>query len=479
MMTILGPRGAACDGITRRQLLQAAGVGLLGLTLPKTLAAESVGSELRRRARSVIFMLLFGGPSQLETFDMKPGAPEKIRGPFNATASRTPGLLMCEHLPRLAAASDRFCVIRTMTHNYNDHSGAGHYMQTGRRWHVPIGGGFNPTPKDWPSMGSVIEYVAQHAQGGMRRDMPSYAVLPNALGRIEQAGQYIRPGEYAGWLGRAYNPLTTVVNKRDGNDNPYWRDCTDEELTFRIEGLEAPKEMQLDRLHDRLSLVEQFDSQRRSLSQPRVMTEFDRFKERAVALATSEKTRCALDIRHEPDRLRARYGRHLLGQSTLMARRLVEAGVRFVTIHYEACDGYGWDSHVHSKDVQNHLLPTFDQALAALLSDLDERGLLQETMVVALGEMGRTPQANSQWGRGHWSTLFPAVVAGAGIRGGRVYGTSDKDAAFPVERPTSPEDLAATIYHALGIDPQIRLNDAQGRPTSIVEGGTPLLELFS
>ncbi len=193
---------------------------------------------------------------------------------------------------------------------------------------------------------------------------------------------------------------------------------------------------------------------------------------------TSEQTRRALDIRQEPAALRDRYGRHLFGQSTLMARRLVEGGVRFVTVHYDACDGYSWDSHVHSDDVRKHLLPTFDQALATLLADLDQRGLLDETLVVAIGEMGRTPQATPTWGRGHWSTLFPAVLAGAGIRGGTLYGSSDKDAALPIDHPTSPEDLAATIYHALGIDPELRLPDPLGRPVPVVEGGKAVVELL-
>jgi uncharacterized protein (DUF1501 family) len=177
--------------------------------------------------------------------------------------------------------------------------------------------------------------------------------------------------------------------------------------------------------------------------------------------------------------LRDRYGRHLLGQSLLLARRLVEAGVRFVTVHYEACDGYSWDSHLNSDDVKNHLLPTFDQGLAALLEDLDARGLLDETLVVALGEMGRTPQPTGNWGRGHWSTLFPAVLAGAGVRGGTTYGTSDKNAAYAVDTPVSPEDLAATIYQAFGIDPQMRLRDPQGRPVTLVESGRVLTSLFA
>jgi hypothetical protein len=476
MLTILGRDVPGCERVSRRQLLQAAGAGLFGMTLPHVLAAEEKGRS--GRVRSVIFLLLFGGPSQLETFDLKPNAPSQIRGPFKPIASRTPGLLISDHLPRLAAVSDKYSVIRTMTHSYNDHSGAGHYLQTGRRWHIPIGGGFSATSRDWPSMGSVVEYLSQHSRAGRARDLPSYAVLPNRLGRLEDRGQYIRPGEYGGWLGRAYNALTTTIDKKNLTDNPYWRDCSDDELTYAIDGMTPPREIQLDRLNGRLSLLDQFDTQRRALDEAKTVRDFDRFKQRALTLAASERTRRALDIRQEPERVRDRYGRHLFGQSCLMARRLVEAGLRFVTVHYEAIDGYSWDSHLNSNDVRDHLLPTFDQACAALLSDLDVRGLLRETLVVALGEMGRTPQANPAWGRGHWSTLFPALIAGGGIRGGTVYGTSDKDAAYPIDRPVTPEDLAATVYHALGIDPDLRLPDAQGRPTALIEDGRPVVELF-
>ncbi len=463
--------------LNRREILRAGGAGLLGLSLDRVLRAEEVRVSGDAKARSVIFLFLFGGPSQLETFDMKPNAPANIRGPFKPIASRTPGLLICEHLAKLAAIADKFSVIRTMTHSFNDHSGAGHYLQTGKRWHIPIGGGFDATPRDWPSMGSAIDYCLRRSSPQGMRDLPNYMVLPARLGHLEQAGQYKRPGEYAGWLGRAWNPVSTLVNKRDLKDNPYWRDCTDAELTFQIAGLDAPKELTLDRSKGRQSLLEQFDAQRRNVQGKRV-AEFDRIRARALDLATSEKTRRALDITKELPALRDRYGRHLFGQSCLMARRLVEAGVRFVTVHYDAVDGYSWDSHVHSDDVKKHLLPTFDQAAAALLNDLDERGLLRETLVVAIGEMGRTPQANATWGRGHWSTLFPALVAGAGVHGGALYGASDKDAAYPIDRPVSPEDLAATIYHAMGIDPDTRVLDAQNRPTPLVEGGAVVEKLF-
>ena len=495
MLSILSQARAVCEGWTRREMLQAAGAGLMGLSLPRLLEAEASSPAERRggRAKSVIFLFLFGGPSQLETFDMKPNAVAEIRGPFQPTACRTPGLRMCEHLPRLANVSDKFTVVRTMTHSYNDHSGAGHYLQTGKRWHIPIGGGFNATSRDWPSMGSVVEYLSQRnsfpsplvgeelgVRGASRaNDLASYAVVPSRLGKLEAEGQYIRPGEYAGWLGQTYNPLTTAaMRKRDGNDNPFWRFCSDDELNFQIEGLAFPPDLQLDRVNTRRSLLQQFETQRGQLLASQRTRDHDRFQQRALALATSDATRRALDIRQEPGRLRDFYGRHLFGQATLMARRLVEAGVRFVTVHYDCCDGYSWDSHTNSNDVRNHLLPTFDQALAALLVDLDERGLLDETLVVALGEMGRTPSANPQWGRGHWSTLFPAVLAGAGIRRGTTFGSSDRNAAYPIDRPVSPEDLAATIYHALGIDPHLQLPDAQGRPTAIVEGGQAVVDLF-
>lgn len=480
MLTVLGQSPRVCQGIARRTMLQAGGAGLFGLSVPRLLAAEEARPATTARAKSVIFLFLFGGPSQLETFDMKPDAPSKIRGPFQPIACRTPGLLMCEHLARSAAVSDKFAVLRTLSHSFNDHSGGGHYVQTGKRWQIPIGGGFNVTPNDWPAIGSVVEYLEQQRPGAASRDMSAYAVVPDSLGRLQEYSTPLRrPGETAGWLGRAYDPLTTRFEKRDKKDMPYFRDCTDEELDFRLAGLEVRDGMTLDRLNRRASLLDQFNDQRTLADDHRVVQSLDRFRQRALALVSSEKVRRAFDVRQEPAPLRDRYGRHLFGQATLLARRLVESGVRYVTVHYDACDGYSWDSHVHSDDVKKFLLPSFDQALAALLTDLDERSLLDETLVVALGEMGRTPQANGSWGRQHWSTLFPAVLAGAGVRGGTVWGESDKDAGYALHTPFTPEDLAATIYSALGIDPDLQLPDAQGRPTSIVSGGRPLRELFT
>lgn len=478
MLGILGRTQRTCQGWSRRHVLQAGGAGLFGMSLPKLLAAEQIGETHEPRAKSVIFLLLFGGPSQLETFDMKPEAPDTIRGPFQPIASRTPGLRICEYLPLTADVSDRLAVVKTLSHSYNDHSGGGHYIQTGHRWHLPIGGGFNVTPNDWPSMGSVVDYLAQQSHG-LPKLAPHYAVLPNSLGRLQEYNvQLRRPGETAGWLGRRFDPLTTNIQKRDNDDNPYWRDCTDEELTFQIRGMHSDEALTLDRLDRRRSLLTQFDDARASLADAEATT-YGQFQQRALSLVTSPQTREALDITRESDKLRDRYGRHLFGQSTLMARRLVEAGTQFVTVHYDCVDGYSWDSHRNSDDVRHHLLPTLDQALSALLLDLEDRGLLNETLVVCLGEMGRTPKANKNWGRNHWSTLFPALLAGAGIRGGTIHGETDADAAYAITLPHSPEDLAATIYHTLGISPETRVPSRDGRPMFVVDGGEVMEELFS
>lgn len=480
MLKIQGRQPKVCQKLSRRQLLEAGGAGLLGLNLPKLLAAEEAGLARKPRAKSVIFLFLFGGPSQLESFDMKPTAPGDIRGPFQPTPARSPDLKICQHLSRLAAISDKYAVVKTMSHSYNDHSGAGHYVQTGHRWSIPIGGGFNVTPNDWPSMGSVVKHHEQNNRTRSNSELPSYVVVPNSLGRLQDYKvQLRRPGETAGWLGRNYDPLNTVINKRGKDDNPYFRDCTDEELNFAISGLQPRPEISLDRIKGRSSLLNQFNEQRQMADSARKIGDLDQFRQRALDLVTSDKTRLALDLQQESSQLRDQYGRHLFGQSTLMARRLVEAGVRFVTVHYDCVDGYSWDSHRSSNYLEKHLLPTFDQALSALLNDLEQRGLLDETLVVAMGEMGRTPKANKQWGRGHWSNLFPAVLAGAGIQGGLIYGETDRDAAYATTRPTSPEDLAATIYDALGIDYQGSIVDRQGRPHALVNGGQPVHALFS
>ncbi len=484
MLSILGRRQRVCSGWTRRELLRAGGAGLFGVSLPKLFASDVSATRRKARARSVLFVFLYGGPSQLETFDMKPDAPAAIRGPFRPTPSRTPDLRICEHLPRLAARSDQFCVIRTVNHPQNDHNGT-HYIQTGHPLPPAERGAANvdATDKDWPAFGSVVQYLDRHA-AGPRRSFPGYVYLPKKLGHF--AGYDIN-GQYAGWLGSAYNAMATDIAKRDANDNPYFRDCTDAELDFRIAGLDPLPELTLDRFGRRESLREQLDAARRQLDQAPAVRDFSSARARALALITSGEAASALDIRREPDRLRDQYGRNLFGQSLLMGRRMIEAGARFVTVAWDLPvrgDNMGsWDMHAGlTRVMKSHLLPGLDVGLSALLDDLRARGLLDETLVVVVGEMGRTPKFENRGqedGRDHWSYCFPCVLSGAGIRGGIAFGRSDKHAAWPMDNAVSCEDLACTIYHALGVDPHAHLlRDKQGRPVALVDGGRVLGELF-
>ncbi|MDA1018043.1 MAG: DUF1501 domain-containing protein [Planctomycetota bacterium] len=371
--------------------------------------------------------------------------------------------------------------IRLGDFNRDDHN-ACHYIQTGHPLPPAQRGAamVDATEKDWPAMGSVVEYLDQQAgaipPGGPGRDFPSYVYLPNPLGHIQG---YDRSGQYAGWLGRSYNALATKIAKRDKDDNPYFRECADDELDFRVQGCEMHEGMTLDRNAGRVSLLEQFDEGRRMLERSRSVLAYNRVQQRALDLVTSEKMRNAFDIRQEAASLRDRYGRHLFGQSAMMGRRMLEAGARFVTVLWDCPDGYSWDSHRNSNDVGKYLLPGLDQTFSALLEDLEDRGLLDETLVVCVGEMGRTPKRDTaEWGRGHWSYCFPAVLAGAGVRGGIVYGQSDAQAGYPTEKPVTPEQLTATIFHALGIPPETRILDALNRPFPVVDRGQPLLDLF-
>lgn len=492
MLALLGHPQRTCDGISRRSMLQA-GTGLLGVSLPAVLAAESQGLTIpTARARSVLFVFLYGGPSQLETFDMKPDAPSGFRGPFRPIDSRTPGLRICEHLPRLAQTSHRFAVVRTVHHPQNDHNGT-HFIQTGYPLPPADRGSARvaATEKDWPAFGSVISYLDAHrrqpanqqnnATGGLR--FPPYVYLPRLLGHF--AGYDIN-GQYAGWLGKAYDPMATAIQKRHATDNPYFRDCSDRELDFRLAGLEPQPAITLDRLHQRHSLLNQLDAERHRLDDAPPTRSFDTHREQAMNLLTSGNVARAFDLRQEPNALRDRYGRNLFGQSLLMGRRLIEAGSRFVTVAWDMAvrgdDTTSWDSHRSlTRIMQNHLLPGLDRGLPALLDDMHDRGLLDETLVFVAGEMGRTPKfqnRGSEDGRDHWTYCFPCLFAGAGVRGGVTYGTSDKHAAYPQTHPVSPADLAATIFESLGIAPELRIPNAAGQPVPLVDNGTALSSLF-
>lgn len=485
MLKVLGNPRQTCDGLTRRELLQIGGAGMLGMSLPQVLAAESHSSPLVARAKSVIFVFLYGGPSQLETFDMKPDAPSTIRGPFRPIASRTPGLRICEHLPKLADRSNKYCTVRTVNHPQNDHNGT-HFIQTGRPMPPANRGAdnVNATDHDGPAFGSVISYLDSQAAGGVAPPVPGYVYLPRLLGHF--AGYDIN-GQYAGWLGKAYNPMATRIQKRDAADNPFFRNCTDEELDFRLNGLDLLPGITLDRLDQRRSLLSQLGDERRRFDQAAAVRNYDQLQQQVISMLSSPHIAEAFDIRREKSQLRDRYGRNLFGQSLLMGRRMIEAGTRFVTVAWDLAvrgDVCGsWDMHsCLEKVMKGHLLPGLDQGLSALLDDLEDRGLLDETLVFVAGEMGRTPKfqnRGAQDGRDHWTFCFPCLFAGAGVRGGITYGESDKDAAYPVTDAVSPADLAATIYERLGISPDLRIPDAQGRPVALVEDGKSLREIFS
>jgi len=487
MLNILGRTRRVCSGLTRRQLLEVGGAGLLGVGLPQVAAAEAAGGVSGSpRAKSVMFLYLFGGPSQLETFDMKPEAPSNVRGPFGSIASRTSGMRVCEYLPGLAQRSDRYCVIRTVSHPQNDHNAAhiiqtGHPMPTAERGPANV----NAAPNDWPAMGSVVKYLDRSPGGDRARPIPGYVYLPNRHGEIQLGGRYDRLGQYAGWLGPEYNALATRIRKRRHGDNPYFRDCTEEELQFQFHGLSLGDGITLDRLNRRQGLLDQFESARRELDTASRVVEYGGYRQAALEMVTSTKLKDALDIRRETDSLRDRYGRHLFGQSLIIGRRMIEAGTRFVTVIWDMPDGApsGWDSHEGMTDsLKNHLLPGLDQGVSALLDDMADRGLLDETLVVCLGEMGRTPKFMNRGksdGRDHWSYCFPVLLAGAGIAGGTLLGRSDNIAAYPLDHPVSPQDLTCTIFDALGIDPHSTIRDKENRPVPLVNSGRALHELYS
>lgn len=480
MLQVLGNN----SGLSRRQLLQVGGAGMLGMHFDQLLQAEGNGGSGKGKAKAVIFVFLFGGPSQLETFDVRPDAPDTIRGPFQTIPTKTPGLRFCEHLPNLANLTDKFALIRTLNHSENNHNGC-HFIQTGQTLPPAERGSANvsATEKDWPAFGSVVSYVDRNSPTKTSADIPPYIILPNTVGRF--AG-YDYSGQYAGWLGKEYNPMATQINKLHATDNPFFRDCQDSQLNFQPPGLTRAADITLDRLNRRLSLRSQFDSERRQLDSARAPKAFDSLRSRAMNMINSPKVAQAFDLTLESEKTRERYGRSLFGQSLLMSRRLVEAGARYVTVGWDMAvrgdDTTSWDSHRELTRInQDYLLPGLDRSLPPFLLDLEERGMLEDTLVLVCGEIGRTPRflnRGSADGRDHWSYCFPALITGAGIQQGAIYGESDKHAAYPVTDAVSPADIAATIYDRLGIDPQTRIPGPQGRPVPIAEGGSVLNRLL-
>jgi hypothetical protein len=401
-----------------------------------------------RPAQSCIVLFLMGGPPQHSTWDPKPDAPPEIRGDFGPTSTNVPGIQICSLLPRLARQVDRLCLLRAMSTGDNAHSSSGYYMMTGVP-HAPLNAeNVNPgAPNDWPTLGALVRRLR-----GDRGGMPAAVRLPMHIFNTDSS---VWPGQDAGFLGRA--------------SDPWLFRCDPASPEFTLSEFMLTADVPLGRLARRRDLLQRLD---RALAAnadgpPRRM---ERYTAEAFELLGSPKARAAFDLNREPEAIRHRYGRHHFGQSCLLARRLVEAGVSLVQVNWyrspdEPPDNPCWDSHVQeSERLRSVLAPTMDQAFSALLDDLAQRGMLGETLVLCIAEFGRTPRFNPRGGRDHWGQVFSVALAGGGIRGGQVYGSSDRQGAFPSEGRVLPQDLTATVLHRLGLDPRAEIRDTQGRP---------------
>ncbi len=452
MFRLLGSAARLCDGLTRREFLRVGSLGLAGLTLPALLEGRGRADKLPgRRARSCIQLFMWGGPSQLETFDLKPHAPDGVRGLFRSIATSVPGLRICEHLPLLARSAGAYALLRSVTHTGVNHGTSAYHLLTGRIHPTP-GTLRHPAPNDHPSIGCAAAHF-----GRRPADVSAYVALPSVL-HDGDGGEV--PGQGPGLLGQADAPLRV-------NGDPTRSD-------FSFQTLSLAPDVDARRLAERVRLEAALEQQAEQLGAAPAARAWGSQYQRAYRLLCSPAAERAFHLAAEPDRVRDSYGRHPFGQSCLLARRLVEAGVPLVTVYWNAPhidDLQHWDTHKDGFNrLQNHLLPHLDRGLSTLLEDLATRGLLDETLVVWGGEFGRTPRLNKQAGRDHWGFCQSVLLAGGGVRGGQVYGSSDASAAYPAELPVSPDDLAATIFDRLGIRPDHELVDPQGKPTPLCTG---------
>lgn len=454
--------------LSRRRLLQIGGLGGLAFGLPQLLRAEQTQRQTTGKPllRSCILVFYYGGPSQLETWDPKPDAPREVRGMFETIETSTPGLRIGEHLPHCAKVMHHLAIVRSMHHPMRQHNAAAVEALCGR---TPLRGDLellaNDPATDFPCFGSAVARTL--TQSAAAAVVPPYVALPHVMYNV-----VMLPGQTAGFLGASYEPLRIESDPNQPN--------------FSVPELELPANLTVADLESRQRLLDVVDSQAQSLEQQQVGAAalgLDGYYDRAFALLHSPAVRQALDLGAEAPALRDKYGRTRHGQSMLLARRLVEAGVRFVSVYDHVRNGLeNWDTHVDNfSRLKDQLLPPTDRGLAALVTDLAERGLLESTLVVALGEFGRTPKINPNAGMGggrdHWPDCYSVVLAGGGATGGAIYGESDKHAAYPARDPATPGDLAATIFWRFGIDPTQNLYDASGRAYRLAEG-QPLTTLF-
>jgi hypothetical protein len=461
-MTPSCPEFLTAYRFSRRRLLAAGSSGIAGLCLPSLLRAHERPDSVAR-AKHVILLHQFGGPSHLDTFDMKPDAPDGIRGEFKPIATCQPGLSVTEHLPRFATVIDRFAQVRSVNHRMKNHNSATYYSLTG---HAPPVDDIRlrDTQELYPAYGSTVARLRPVED----RAVPSFVAYPHVL----RDGS-VTPGQGASFLGKAFDPFFIA---RDPN-----------RPDFQLPELSLPASLPLDRLDDRRGLRRLVDRHADLSSWSETSRGIDAFYSRAMTMLSSPKVKRAFDLGEEPVRLRDAYGRTAYGQSCLLARRLVEAGVRFVSVYFAPFIGGasgGWDTHGDNfNQLKKRLLPITDLAVPALIQDLHSRGLLEETLVVWMGEFGRTPQVQNTKqfgpdGRGHWPDCYTVLMAGGGIIPGAIYGSSDRIGAYPATQPASPDDIAATMFWALGIDPATEVKDALGRPLPIATG-RPITCLFA
>jgi uncharacterized protein (DUF1501 family) len=449
VLTLLGPASRSlCDGVTRRGFLRAGSLGLGGLTLPGLLRARAAQPATARTDTAVILYWMAGGPSHLDTYDPKPDAPAEVRGPFTAAQTAVPGLRVCELLPLQAKVADRFAVLRSVTHAEPNHPDAAHLVQTGyHEKNVQFRG------QIYPAQGSVVAKL----RGANRPGLPPYVCVPDAY--------FARQGffQLATYLGKEYDPVNS------GGEPTF-------HYTSPGPSFALPADMTVARAEDRRELLRRIDAAVKQ-AEPAVGG-MDAAYRKAFDLVTSRAAKEAFDLDREPVRVREKYGANPWGRGALLARRLVEAGVTFVTVnHYEA-DVDWWDDHFGIEKNLRKRLPPFDRALAVLVEDIHARGLADRVLVVAMGEFGRSPRIDSQAGRGHWAKAMSVVLSGAGVKGGRVIGATTANGGEPATHAYGPGDVLATIYHVLGIDPTAMLPDKQARPVRLVEHGEPIRELF-
>jgi hypothetical protein len=464
MLSLAGSAMYLCEGMTRREWLRAGGISALGLALPDLLAHRAATSARAHtasfgRARSCIVVFLFGAPAHQDIWDLKPSAPSEIRGEFRPIATSVPGIQLGEHVPRIAQQAYRLALVRSVSHPDNTHTVAMHYMLTGVRHARP---NTNPQnqPDDFPTFGAVMQRLRSPGAAFAASTLPAGISL-NAPANQVSANNHIFPGFFAGFLGSAYDPLFVSQDPSRPDFRPF--PVADGQAAQRLLALRP--------------LLAEVDRQQHALAQSAAVSNLDAHHARAFDLVTSPRARQAFDLNAESAPVRRRYGSTAFGQGLLLARRLVEAGVSLVTVNWARDDAF-WDTHANNFTLlKDNLLPPFDQGFSALIEDLHLRGLLDETLVVCLGEFGRTPRINAQAGRDHWAACNTIVLAGGGIGGGQVFGASDRWAAYPATAPVSPGDIAATIYHSLGVDLRTPLYDAVGRPVPLCTGA-PMLSLF-